>query len=324
MVLQGPGSRKLNATPPHQIQDFSDMHSDAVQRRKIQNRDAQRRYRENIKRRLEESELRKQKDGSDDFLLRSPSAPRTGSSSSMESEEDQLNYFSSRINPHEESSDLSAGFLSISQVSSFDVDTTGVTPGSGSTMLHLAAQQGFHTIIEILLQNGISITTKDDRGQTCLHTAAMYGHADACLALLNGGIDVDSRNDEGQTALFVAVKHGQDAAVKVLLDNGADVHAKIMVSGSSLGTLTSIHQVYSGEDTMMLADELDFSGHLLDAHQHFDELIATKDRVGSREEMIEFVTGDKQIPDVSKVDAKRQARTITECAKDSVKILFEL
>ncbi|KAH8669591.1 ankyrin repeat-containing domain protein [Tricladium varicosporioides] len=243
----------MYSIPPNQnatTETFQKL-SEAAERRRIQNRNAQRRYRENLKKKLEVYEgrkCRKRKTAS------SPSASAS-SSSSTESEyapneppanqdDDFAPYMSpssSQANtpepfdPFFRSDTIGFGplhldpFLSHSQLPLLlppDSLEYPLFPDNSSTMLHLAARKGFHTIIHLLLESGIDMNSQDTYGQTALHVAAANGQAEALLALLEAGVNVEIRNGQGQTALVVAVVAGQEECVKVLIARGADVCAK--------------------------------------------------------------------------------------------------
>ncbi|KAG0647950.1 Serine threonine-phosphatase 6 regulatory ankyrin repeat subunit B [Hyphodiscus hymeniophilus] len=196
-------------------------HSHVAAKRKLQNREAQRRYRENIKRKLKIAE----------------SQMRVGLAQQVQSE--KRNIESDVGEPCNLRDDLPAlenlspssdfDWLSIMRLkdtapnlecrsqSEYNLNESTAYSQSGSTVLHLAAQKGYEKIVRILLDSGMDITAKDDSGETSLHLAAALGHNDTVMALLEAGVEVDIENTHGQTALFVAVNNGQDSTAKVLL-----------------------------------------------------------------------------------------------------------
>ena len=80
--------------------------------------------------------------------------------------------------------------------------------------------------INMLIDEGVDIHTKDSDGYTALVVAIRGKRADVVKALLEAGADVHARNDDGSTALMVAAVFGHVVIVKILLDAGADINAK--------------------------------------------------------------------------------------------------
>ncbi|PQE17837.1 ankyrin repeat-containing protein [Rutstroemia sp. NJR-2017a WRK4] len=226
----------------------------AVEKRKLQNREAQRRYRENIKLKLKQAEMQMSN------RPRPPSSHRsslTKDSAPFNMDADSSN--EDLMNNHDEASLAVAGrngdqiglgsncsspFMETDFITSF-VETTphiefdlvsspiastnkrnslGGCSQSNTTIAHLAARKGHHSMIRILFDFGIDLTTQDSSGQTSLHLAAAHGYPDTVLALIDVGVNVDIKNALGQTPLFIAVSMGQDSTVKALLQNGADVN----------------------------------------------------------------------------------------------------
>ncbi|KAK2627022.1 hypothetical protein QTJ16_004197 [Diplocarpon rosae] len=185
------------------------------QRRKIQNREAQRRYRDNIKRKLRMAEARN-----------CPSSSRCSDSRSTQTNVQKNN---GRFAPMKEIEYRDG---------ENDVETLEYS-SSGSTIIHLAAKKGYHNIVRMLAEAGVDVSVKDDTGQTSLHLAALCGHNDTVLVLLDAGADIDAENQQGQTALFMAVDNGEESTVKILLDAGADPNVKTGISafGSNIVTV---------------------------------------------------------------------------------------
>jgi ankyrin repeat protein len=63
-------------------------------------------------------------------------------------------------------------------------------------------------------------------GQTALSRAAIKGHEAVVELLLEKGADVESKDSDGLTPLSWAARGGHEAVVKLLLEKGADTESK--------------------------------------------------------------------------------------------------
>uniref|UniRef100_A0AC34QCX5 ANK_REP_REGION domain-containing protein n=1 Tax=Panagrolaimus sp. JU765 TaxID=591449 RepID=A0AC34QCX5_9BILA len=84
-------------------------------------------------------------------------------------------------------------------------------------LVHLAAQRGSPDMVNILVQNGLSIEERDSRGQTPLHFASEEGHLQLVRELLQAGADIEARDERGYTPLLAAVSRDQEKIVRELL-----------------------------------------------------------------------------------------------------------
>lgn len=89
--------------------------------------------------------------------------------------------------------------------------------------LATAARKGDVRSIQLLLDSGAAINSRDQNGWTALHRAAFKGQTDAARTLIDIGIDIDAKDDDGYTALHCAVEAAHDEAVQLLVERGADV-----------------------------------------------------------------------------------------------------
>jgi ankyrin repeat protein len=82
------------------------------------------------------------------------------------------------------------------------------------------------TNINLLLDKGIDINSKDIHGTNGFHIACMNGHIKTIKLLLKRGIDINAIDNNKFTGLHFACGKGHLEIVKLLLDKGADVNAK--------------------------------------------------------------------------------------------------
>ncbi len=94
----------------------------------------------------------------------------------------------------------------------------------GCCPLNLAAEEGNTDAVELLLDNGTTVSGQDVRGYMALHHAVVGGHADVVQLLLKRGAN-SSTSSNGRTPLLFAVQKGHSRIVDLLLKNGADLDA---------------------------------------------------------------------------------------------------
>ncbi len=100
------------------------------------------------------------------------------------------------------------------------------SPYHRSTVLHLAAAQGEHKIVEKLLKIAQdNLTTKDHEGNTPLHLAAITGKDKVVAALIKDG-SIDMQNNKGNTPLHEAILGNHIAIVTMLVNARARTNLK--------------------------------------------------------------------------------------------------
>jgi ankyrin repeat protein len=86
-----------------------------------------------------------------------------------------------------------------------------------------AAQSNDIPGIKFLLNNGVSVNSRNAQGQTPLIVAVQNGQLRAAKLLLEEDADINLQDKAGNTALIDAVNSGNTALVKTLIDRGADI-----------------------------------------------------------------------------------------------------
>ncbi|MCJ1454378.1 hypothetical protein MMC28_004731 [Mycoblastus sanguinarius] len=106
------------------------------------------------------------------------------------------------------------------------LDINGLN-GQGQSPLLLAAANGHHTSVAILLEAGGDPDIKDENDQTLVHHVALGGQMGILTRLKseNVAFDLEAKNNLGRTPLLCAVEKGHALMVEYLLDEGASIHA---------------------------------------------------------------------------------------------------
>jgi ankyrin repeat protein len=102
--------------------------------------------------------------------------------------------------------------------------------GMGTTMLQNAIRYQKAEVAKYLLEEGASVTARDDHGRTLAHYAFMHEAPSAEIrSLLAQHLDATLWNTpdyEGATALHFAVFHGDVAGFDFLLEHGCSICIK--------------------------------------------------------------------------------------------------
>lgn len=104
------------------------------------------------------------------------------------------------------------GFTNINDIDSF-----------GDTALHIASNDGFIDIVEILLSKGANPNIADKMGNTPLHLAALFGNLQIVTLLLNHGADINYTNDLGAPIHWAFELH-HIHVISHLVAQGAHLH----------------------------------------------------------------------------------------------------
>jgi len=134
----------------------------------------------------------------------------------------------------EDSSDISASFMSASPVVDTDISfeirsfRSGNRPSRGwkkRMALHISSRHGHVDVVKQLLEKS-EIDATDQKGNTALILAAKYGHSKVTRLLISSGAEVNAKNFHNWTALHWAAKYGHLEVMTLLINSGADVNAK--------------------------------------------------------------------------------------------------
>ena len=93
----------------------------------------------------------------------------------------------------------------------------------GRSPLHVVSISGELTTVKMLVKAGADVRATDANRATCLMVAAYYGHTDTVRYLLGlPEVDLNHQDSNNHTALHYAVQKKQSDVVQVLIDAGAD------------------------------------------------------------------------------------------------------
>ncbi|XP_035508644.1 CARD- and ANK-containing Inflammasome Adaptor Protein [Morone saxatilis] len=111
-----------------------------------------------------------------------------------------------------------------------DTDINSVN-SSSETLLHVAAEYGHLSIIELLVRKGARLDLQDNKGHTALHRAASRGHTKIVRALIQAGAPIYTLDLQGKTPVHLSAENDHLNSVKVLVKEEAkqsESHTKDM------------------------------------------------------------------------------------------------
>ena len=112
----------------------------------------------------------------------------------------------------------------------------GVICGYYRTPAVAALAGRYFELAEVLHRNGSSVDPRGESGNSTLHSAASYGDLEMVQVSLDYGVDINTKNDFDATPLYFASEGDDTAAVQFLLDHGADPNIRLrddLSSGSA-------------------------------------------------------------------------------------------
>merc|ERR1712154_351184 len=86
----------------------------------------------------------------------------------------------------------------------------------GMTALHMAAQAGYHKIVELLIKYGINYDETTEDGTTALFNAVEKGHFKVVKALLESNAEANLSSRDNESPLIQACHRGHSEIVQML------------------------------------------------------------------------------------------------------------
>ena len=98
---------------------------------------------------------------------------------------------------------------------------------NGRSPLHCACESGALDIVKMLVEAGAGVRDTDNEGSTCLIIASYFGHTETVRCLVGlPEVDVNHRHTDSNTVLHCAVEQTHTGVVQLLIDAGADIETK--------------------------------------------------------------------------------------------------
>jgi ankyrin repeat protein len=88
----------------------------------------------------------------------------------------------------------------------------------GYTAFIFAARRDFVAVVELLINEGINIQSRDNNGMTAIHHAAYFNRLKTFRYLWTFSGCINSKDDQGRTPLMIAVQRGHRAIVELCVD----------------------------------------------------------------------------------------------------------
>ena len=104
------------------------------------------------------------------------------------------------------------------QIETSDATIFEVTDENGNTSLHLAPEGENIAVVQLLVDNGASITATNSKGETPVHTAAQHKSVDIIKLFLDSGGNkmIELRDYHGSTPLHHAAENNQSEIITFL------------------------------------------------------------------------------------------------------------
>lgn len=76
----------------------------------------------------------------------------------------------------------------------------------GNTPLHIAAEKGYYSVVEMLIKDNVDINARNRFGETPLHLAVMMGYKTIVQLLLDNRADASITSMKGETPFNQALR----------------------------------------------------------------------------------------------------------------------
>lgn len=104
------------------------------------------------------------------------------------------------------------------------------TDNSGESLLHAASESNRSDVkekIELLLDKGLSVNSKDSNGQTPLMEAAYHGNLSSLETFIEKGAELNLKDSAGKNALDLAVENKSSSTAEKLINTGIDFNTTV-------------------------------------------------------------------------------------------------
>uniref|UniRef100_A0A0N4ZRA5 phospholipase A2 n=1 Tax=Parastrongyloides trichosuri TaxID=131310 RepID=A0A0N4ZRA5_PARTI len=140
--------------------------------------------------------------------------------------------------------------LKESQSSDWEVLCSQVESEEGKTPLHIAAEEGNDTIVEILLKKGCDISKLNIKGENCIHGSCRKGYLNCIIKMYeygDFGNNINVENESGETPLHLALYNGNVEVVEYLLLFKESDENYLKIKGFSKGPILEYGRKIEGK-----------------------------------------------------------------------------
>ena len=96
----------------------------------------------------------------------------------------------------------------------------------GWTALHVAANAGKESLVQLLLNSGAQVNLPNNNEWTALMLAVFKDYEIVCGILIKNGANLEASQKEGWTALHIAIREGNTSITRLLVSAGAKIDSK--------------------------------------------------------------------------------------------------
>ncbi|KAL3521013.1 hypothetical protein ACH5RR_019162 [Cinchona calisaya] len=180
---------------------------------------------------------------------------------------------------------------------------------SGFDPLHIAASQGHHAIVQVLLDHDTELSkTVGPSNATPLITAATRGHIAVVNELLSKDCSLlEISKSNGKDALHLAARQGHEEIVKALLDKDSQLARRTDKKGQ-----TALHMAVKGVNCEVVKLLLDADAAIVMLPDKFGN---TALHVATRKKRAEIVNELIQLPDTNVNALTRDHKTALDIAE---------